>query len=163
MKTVHIFSRWLSIFWMIPKLSWFFRMTVNFPDEFKTVRIFQMISNFTDYFKTVLIFPDDCQFSGWVITVRIFQMSANFMDYFKTVLIFPDDCQFSGWVQNCPDFPDDCKFSGLYQNCLDLSRFRVSGISFTLGFFSGIPGYFRVYWIYHMFFGGSEPNSKVLF
>ena len=44
------FSRWLPIFWMISKLSGLFQMTDNFPDDFKTVRIF----------------PDDCQFSGWL-------------------------------------------------------------------------------------------------
>ena len=56
----------------------FFQMTANFPDDFKTVRIFQMTANFPDDFKTV----------------RMFQVTANFPDDFKTVQIFPDDCRF---------------------------------------------------------------------
>ena len=60
-------SRWLPIFRMISKLSRFFQMTANFPDDFKTVRIFQMTANFPDDFKTV----------------RIFQMTGNFPDDFK--------------------------------------------------------------------------------
>ena len=44
-------------------------MISNFPDGFKTVRIFfQMTANFPDDFKTV----------------QIFQMTVNFPDYFKT-------------------------------------------------------------------------------
>ena len=42
------FSRWLPIFQMISKLSGYFQMTANFPDDFKTIRIFS----------------DDCQFFG---------------------------------------------------------------------------------------------------
>ena len=58
------FSRWQPIFRIISKLSGFFQMTANFPDDFKTVRMFQVTANFPDDFKTVQIFPDDCQFSG---------------------------------------------------------------------------------------------------
>ena len=57
------FSRWQPIFRIISKLSGFFQMTANFPDDFKTVRMFQVTANFPDDFKTVQIFPDDCQFS----------------------------------------------------------------------------------------------------
>ena len=32
----------------------FFQMTANFPDDFKTVRIFQMIANFPDHFQFLL-------------------------------------------------------------------------------------------------------------
>ena len=74
------FSRWQPIFRIISKLSGFFQMTANFPDDFKTVRMFQVTANFPDDFKTVQIFPDDCQFSG----------------LFHNCLDFPDDCQFSG-------------------------------------------------------------------
>ena len=59
---------------MVSKLSGFFQMIANFPDDLKTVRIFQITANFPDYFKTV----------------RIFQITANFPDGFKTVRIFPD-------------------------------------------------------------------------
>merc|ERR1712155_130235 len=58
------------------KLSGFFQMTANFPDDFKTVRMFQVTANFLDDFKTVKIFPDDYQFS---------QLFQNCPD-------FPDDC-----------------------------------------------------------------------
>ena len=57
------FSRWQPIFRIISKLSGFFQMTANFPDDFKTVQMFQVTANFPDDFKTVQIFPDDCQFS----------------------------------------------------------------------------------------------------
>ena len=50
-------------------------MTANFPDDFKTVRIFQMIANFPDDSKTVPGF---------------FQLTADFLDDFKSVWIFPD-------------------------------------------------------------------------
>ena len=72
------FSRWQPIFRIISKLSGFFQMTANFPDDFKTVRMFQVTANFPDDFKTVQIFPDDCQFSRW----------------FQNCPDFPDDCRF---------------------------------------------------------------------
>ena len=62
-------------------------MISNFPDGFKTVRIFfQMTANFPDYFKTV----------------RIFQMTANFPDDFKTVQIFQMTADFGCWKQRWP-------------------------------------------------------------
>ena len=73
------FSRWQPIFRIISKLSGFFQMTANFPDDFKTVRMFQVTANFPDDFKTVQIFPDAYQFS------RCFQNCPD----------FPDDCRFS--------------------------------------------------------------------
>ena len=80
---------------MVSKLSGFFQKIANFPDDFKTIRIF----------------PDDCQFSGWFQNYpdffrwlsifrmfsklsRFFQMTANFPDDLKTVRISPDDCHF---------------------------------------------------------------------
>ena len=62
-------------------------MNANFPDDFKTVRIFQLTANFPDYFKIVRIFPMVADFPDDFKTVRIFQMTANFLDYFKTVQI----------------------------------------------------------------------------
>ena len=98
-----------------------------------------MTANFPDYFKTVRIFPSDCQFSGWFqkcpdfsncaknryfwFRNPFFHMIANFPDYFKTVRIFPDDCQFSGWFQNHPDFQDDCQFSVLTKKPFKLSQY----------------------------------------
>ena len=58
-------------------------MIANFPDAFKTVRIFQMTANFPDDFKTIQIFSDDCQFS----------------DVFKSVQIFADE------RRGYPNFP----------------------------------------------------------
>ena len=52
------FSRWLPIFQMISKLSEFFQMTTNFPDDFKLSGFFQMTANILDDFKSVRIFPD---------------------------------------------------------------------------------------------------------
>ena len=125
---------------MVSKLSGFFQMTANFPDDFKTVRIFQMTANFPDDFKTIRIFPDDCQFSGW----------------FQNCPDFPDDCQFSGLFQNYLDFSRWLpifrmisklfRFSrclpifGVFQNCPEFSRwlpiFRIiSKMSNHCGYF----------------------------
>ena len=66
-----------------------------------------MIANFPDGFKTVRIFPDDCQFSGRfqkypdfsrILSIFrtvskmpwFFRIIANFPDGFKTVRMFPD-------------------------------------------------------------------------
>ena len=61
-------------------------MIFNFPDYFKTVRIFQMTANFPADFKTVCIFPDDCQFfwivakvSGFVQMQMVTPNAANFV------------------------------------------------------------------------------------
>ena len=40
-------------------------MIANFPDDFKTVRIFQMTANFPDDFKTVQIFQMTADFEYW--------------------------------------------------------------------------------------------------
>jgi len=45
-------SKLSRFFWIISKLSGFIRlMTANFPDYFKTVRIFQMTANIPNYLK----------------------------------------------------------------------------------------------------------------
>ena len=44
------FPRWLPIFRVISKLSWFSYMTANIPDDFKTVPIFQMTENYPNHF-----------------------------------------------------------------------------------------------------------------
>ena len=61
---------------MISKLSGIFQMTANFPDDFKTVRIF----------------PDECQFSGW------FQNCPNFPDDCKFSGLFQNCPDFSRWL-----------------------------------------------------------------
>ena len=68
------FSRWLPIFWMILKLSGFSRWLPIFRIISKLSGFFQMTANFPDDFKTVKIFPDECQFSWW------FQKYPYFLD-----------------------------------------------------------------------------------
>ena len=59
---------------MMSKVSRFFQMAANFPDDFKTVLIFQLTANF----------PEMSKLSGFL------QMTANFLDDVKSVRIFPD-------------------------------------------------------------------------
>ena len=75
-------------------------MIANFPDYFKTIRIFQMIANFPDDFKTVRIFPDDCQFSGWF---------RNCMDRSRWLPIFRIFSKLSGFFQMTADGNPQCR------------------------------------------------------
>ena len=65
-----------------------------------------MISNFPDGFKTVRIFPDDCQFSG------LFQ---NYPDFTRWLPIFRIFSKLSGFSRWLPIFWIISKLSGFFQ------------------------------------------------
>ena len=80
------------------------RNLLNCPNTFKQSGFFQMISNFPDGFKTVRIFPDVCQFSGR------FQNCPDFSRWLPIFQVFFQNCpDFSRWL---PIFQIISKLSG---------------------------------------------------
>ena len=94
-------------------------MIANFPDYFKTVRIFPdgsqssgLFQNCPDFSRWLPIFQMISKLSGcsrWLPIFRMisklsrfFQMTANFPDDFKTVQIFQMTADFGCWKQRWP-------------------------------------------------------------
>ena len=100
------FSRWMPTFRIISKVSWLSRWLPIFRIISKLSGFFQLIANFPDSFKTVRIFPDDCQFSGWFQNcpdfsrwLPIFWMISKVFGFFQMQMVTPDAANFV-WQTN---------------------------------------------------------------